>query len=59
MVSLGGREKNGVKAPTEKLTIFKSHLITLAEKNRELTEMTPEQIDELASYMGRPSKLVN
>lgn len=56
---LGGREKNGVKSPTEELTIFKNHLISFAKKDRVITELTPTQKEEMKIMLKTNSKLVH
>lgn len=58
-VVLGGRERNGVKSPKEELTIFKTHLISYAKKERVVNELTPEQEDNLKILIKSGSNLVH
>lgn len=56
---LGGREKNGVKSPTEEVTIFKQHLISFAKKERVMNDFTPEQAEQIKTLIKTTSKTVH
>lgn len=56
---LGGRERNGVKSPNEELTIFKTHLISFAKKERVIAEFTPDQEESIKILLKGGSKLIH
>jgi hypothetical protein len=58
-VMLGGRERNGVKAPAEELTIFKTYLISYAKKERVVNELTPDEVEDIKILIKGGSKLIH